>query len=68
LTPLKATFFVPVNPEPLVVTSVATRPLIELIALMRGTTLNFLLLDSVPDGWVTVTNPVEPSAGTTALM
>src|SRR5712692_3441623 len=68
LTPPNVTFVAPVNPAPAIVTCVPTGPLVGAKLLITGMTLNFLLLVRVPEGVVTVTNPVVPVEGTTAVM
>src|ERR1035437_2013576 len=55
------------KPEPVIVTFVPTGPLGGVKLVMPGINLNCLLLVSVPDGVVTVTKPVVPLAGTTAV-
>ena len=62
------TWLAPMNPDPVTVTCVPTGPLVGVILLITGTTLKLRLLVSVPDGVVTVTNPVVPSSGTVAVM
>ena len=66
-TPPKVTSVVCVSPVPVITTCVPTVPLDGLKLEMVGMTLKVLLLASVPDGVVTVTNPVVPVAGTSAV-
>ena len=67
-TPPNVTLFVCVSPVPLMTTCVPTGPLAGLKLEMTGTTLKVLLLTRIPVGVVTVTAPVVPVAGTTAVM
>jgi len=68
VTPPKVTLVVCVKPLPAMTTSVPTGPLVGLKLEITGTTLNFLLLTRIPEGVVTVTDPVVPAAGTTAVI
>ena len=66
-TPPKATRFVPVNPEPVITTRVPGGPLLGVKLDIKGRTRNLLLLVNVPEGVVTVTNPVVAPLGTVAI-
>ena len=66
-TPPNFTAVVPRSPVPVIVTCVPTGPLVGLNELIVGTTTYFWLLVSVPEGVVTVTNPVVALAGTVAV-
>lgn len=68
LTPPKVTEVAPVSPVPVIVTWLPTGPLPGLKLSMAGNALNFCLLNSVPEGVVTVTALVVTEAGTTAVM
>jgi len=67
-TPPNVTLVAPRKPDPVITTCVPTGPLVGRNLLTTGTTLNCLLLVYVPAGAVTVTLPVVPLAGTTAVM
>jgi hypothetical protein len=68
VTPPKATLLVWVNPVPVITTCVPTPPLVGLKLEITGMTLNLLLLTRMPEGTVTVTEPVFALKGTTAVM
>ena len=65
--PPKVTFVAPVNPLPVIVTSVPTGPLVGVKLEITGITLKVCLLFRVPPGVTTVTLPVVPEVGTTAV-
>ena len=67
-TPPNLTAVAPTNPEPVIVTWVPIGPLVGAMPVITGTTKSPWMLVSVPDGVVTVTNPVVPSDGTSAVM
>ena len=56
------------SPVPVMTTCVPSGPLVGLKPEITGMTLNFLLLTLIPEGVVTVTDPVVPVTGTTAVM
>jgi len=66
--PPNVTLVVPVSPVPVMTTCVPSGPLVGLKPEITGMTLNFLLLTLIPEGVVTVTDPVVPVTGTTAVM
>ena len=66
--PPKVTLVACVNPVPWMTTCVPSGPLVGLKPEITGMTLNFLLLTLIPEGVVTVTDPVVPVTGTTAVM
>jgi hypothetical protein len=68
ITPPNVTFVVCVSPLPVMTTCAPTAPLVGPKLEMTGMTLNFLLLIRVRDSVVTVTDPVVPVTGTTAVM
>ena len=65
--PPKATFVVWVKLCPVIVTEVATLPLLGLKLRMTGVTRNEMLLVRIPPGVLTVTDPVFAPAGTAAV-
>ena len=67
-TPPNDTCVAPIKPEPVIVTCMPTGPLLGVKLLTTGVIWYLLLLVSVPAGVVTVTYPVVPFAGTTAVM
>ena len=67
-TPPNVTLVACVSPVPLMTTWVPTGPLIGLKLEITGITLNFLLLTRIPEGVETVTDPVVPVTGTTAVI
>ena len=67
-TPPNVMTVAPLKPEPVMVTTVPTGPLVGVKLLMTGTMLKGRLLVSAPEGVDTVMNPVTPSAGIVAVM
>ena len=67
-TPPKVTVLAWLSPVPVITTWVPTGPLVGLKLEMTGRTLKFLLLTRNPEGVATVTAPVVPVAGTTAVI
>jgi hypothetical protein len=65
---LNVTAVAPVKFVPLMVTVVATGPLVgvKLVTVGAGTTVKLLALVAVPPGVVTLTGPVVAAAGTVA--
>ena len=68
VTSPNVTFVVCVNPVPLMTTCVPTAPLVGLKLEMVGMTLKIWLLVRMPEGVVTLTDPVVPVTGTTAVI
>lgn len=68
VTSPNVTFVVCINPVPLMTTCVPTGPLVGLKLEMVGMTLKIWLLVKMPERVVTLTDPVVPVAGTTAVI
>ncbi len=65
--PLKVTDLTPAKPEPLIVTVVPTGPVVGVIEVITGVTVNGCELVVVPVAVVTVIGPVVAHAGTAAV-
>jgi len=68
VTSPNVTFVVCVNPVPLMTTCVPTGPLVGVKLEIVGMTLKIWVLVRTPEGVVTLTDPVVPVTGTTAVI